>query len=151
MMKLKRIQVLLGVLALIAATPLAVDAKPPAAQLHQMARQVDSPRRFAGVKLTPQQQQQLSQIRRENRAAIERILTPQQRQQLKALMRSGKKRKAAIAQINLTPQQQTQLQQVRKSARSRTQELFTPQQRQKMRQNIRLRRQQVRSHSNTIR
>lgn len=141
-MKLKLMPVLAGAIALtVAAAPLAVKAQPNQ-QNQPVPGQAQNQPQFAGVEITQQQQDQLSQIRNETRAQIEKLLTPQQLQQFKTAMQSSQDRQAAFAAMNLSEEQKTQLQTIVQSAQNRAETVLTPEQRQKIQQNIQQRQQQ---------
>ncbi|MCL6435936.1 MAG: hypothetical protein K6T90_17340 [Leptolyngbyaceae cyanobacterium HOT.MB2.61] len=94
---------------------------------------------MAGVNLSPQQENQLSQIRNQARNQIQSILTPEQRNQFIAALQTGQSFRAAIAVMNLSPDQQTQLRTVFQSACKQMADVLTPQQKQQFMQNVRSR------------
>ena len=122
--KLLLIPTLVG---LIFATPLPAQAEGEQAPLtHRQAR-------LADLNLTPEQQQQIRQIRQNARAQIQQVLTPQQRQQLSQLRNQDpKQRRAAMKQLNLTEAQKAQIRQIRAQTRQQIKAILTPEQRQQL-------------------
>ncbi|WP_421654788.1 Spy/CpxP family protein refolding chaperone [Leptothermofonsia sp. ETS-13] len=94
---------------------------------------------MTGVNLTPQQENQLSQIRNQARSQIQSILTLEQRNQFITALQKGQSFRAAIAAMNLSSSQQTQLRTVFQSARKQMGDVLTPQQKQQFMQNVRSR------------
>lgn len=135
MMRLKLIPLFAGVLALTISAPLTVKAQTN--QPNQPVPQQQPPKQpQGGIELTPQQQEQLTQIRRDTRAQIQKVLTPKQQEQFKTAVQSGENRQAAFAAMKLTKEQQTKLQGILQSARTKTEAILTPEQRQQVQQSI---------------
>jgi Spy/CpxP family protein refolding chaperone len=110
----------------VATTPLSVQAQP------QQANQ-DFPA-LENVDLTPQQKDQLDQIRKDSRAQIVSTLTPEQKSQLEASLQQGGDLKTALSGLNLSPEQDSKLKEVQQSNREKVKALLTPEQKQKIRQ-----------------
>jgi periplasmic protein CpxP/Spy len=110
----------------IATTPLSLQAQPP----NQASQDFPA---LAGIDLTPQQRDQLGQIRQDSRTQIGSILTPEQKNQLQASPPKGNDFKSALSGLNLSPEQKNKLKEVEQSAREKVKALLTPEQKQKIR------------------
>jgi periplasmic protein CpxP/Spy len=110
----------------IATTPLSIQAQP------QNQANQDFPA-LAGIDLTPQQKDQLGQIRKDSRAQIASILTPEQTSQLKASLQQGSDLKKSLSGMNLSPEQESKLKEVQRSTREKVQALLTPEQKRQIR------------------
>ncbi len=133
---------LAGAIALTVAAPLVVTAQSNQPNQPVPGQQTPKRGRFRGIELTPQQQEQFAQLRRDTRAQMQNVLTPEQQQQFKAAMQNGQNRRTAFAAMNLSEQQKTQLQAIMQSAKSRSEAILTPEQRQQIQQKAKQWRQQ---------
>lgn len=134
-MKRKLMPLFVGAIALtLAATPLALQA--------QSNRSIQDSPQFAGVELTQEQQDELTQIREETRAQIEAILTPEQLELFRAAKESGQVRREAFAAMNLSDEQRAEIREIRESAKAQSQEILSPEQQEQIRENVRSLRQQ---------
>ncbi|ACK73141.1 conserved hypothetical protein [Gloeothece citriformis PCC 7424] len=84
--------------------------------------------------LTPEQIEQLREIRESTRTQIENILTQEQKNQLRTAKERGENRLQVWSSLNLTPQQQTQIQNIREDSQQKMEAILTPQQLQQLQQ-----------------
>ncbi|MBW4468742.1 MAG: hypothetical protein KME07_25225 [Pegethrix bostrychoides GSE-TBD4-15B] len=89
---------------------------------------------FEQLDLTPEQQTQLVNLRRDSRSQIQAILQPEQRQQFITAWQQGGGFRDAVAAMNLTDTQQQQIQEVFQSSRTQARALLSESQRQELRQ-----------------
>lgn len=102
------------------------------------------------LNLTPQQQEQIRQIRESARQQMQSVLTAEQRAQLEATRQQGRRPQRP----NLTEQQRQQMQQIRESTKQKIDAVLTPEQRaraEQLRQEHQERRQQRRGNSFLVR
>ncbi len=130
-MKLKITSILAGVLALTAiATPVIVHAQP--ADLPGPIPQ----RMFSGLNLTEAQKAQLKQIGQSTRSQIQAVLTPQQQEQMKQVRAQREKLRETVTSLNLTAEQKTKIREIMQSTRQQMEGVLTPEQRAQLRQQI---------------
>jgi periplasmic protein CpxP/Spy len=138
-MKVRLVALIAGTVGAIALviSPLLVNAQTPE-QLDRFPAVLES------LDLTPDQEEQLAQIRQNTRTQLETLLTPEQREQLKTTMQAGGTFRDALAAMNLSDDQHTQLRSVFRSAHQQARDVFTPEQQQEIRELIQDRREERR-------
>jgi periplasmic protein CpxP/Spy len=145
-----RLSILAGIVALsLAAIPFAVNANTLTSQSQVVAQAVEGkPNRgkFAQeLGLTDTQKADLSEIRKNTRAEILKVLTPEQRTQWEAAKQNRQARRGGFKALNLSEDQKAQIKKIRQDSKADMEAVFTPEQKQKieqMRQNRRSGRQQ---------
>jgi Spy/CpxP family protein refolding chaperone len=109
----------------------------PAAQAQTIP--FDTIEDISGIQLTPQQQEQLTQISRQVQSQVAGILTPQQQTQWQQIKAQRQAMRQAIAQLNLTSSQKSQLQQIFRTTRGQVSTILTPEQKRQLQQTLRSR------------
>ncbi len=145
-MKLKITSILAGILALGAiATPIIAHAEttPDSDGLGPIPQQI-----FSSLNLTAAQKAQLKQIGQSTRSQIQGLLTPQQQQQMQQVRAEGQKLREMVKGLNLTLEQKTKIREIMQASRQQMEGVLTPQQREQLRQQIQSRLQFGRSQSN---
>ncbi|RUT09175.1 hypothetical protein DSM106972_012280 [Dulcicalothrix desertica PCC 7102] len=145
-----KLSVLVGIVALsITAIPFVAKANTLTSQSQIVAQTTDAkPNRgkFAEeLGLTDTQKAELTRIRQETRAAIEKVLTPEQRTQWQAAKQNRQARRGGFKALNLSEDQRAEIKKIKEASKTQMQAVFTDEQKQKiqeMRQNWRTRRQQ---------
>ncbi|AKG23881.1 hypothetical protein [Calothrix sp. 336/3] len=126
-MKLTSLLLTVGAIALSLSgitTPVSAEAAPRKPLQIAQAPQQAAPT----IKLTPQQQTQIKQIRANANTQFQKVLTSQQKNQIKAALQAGKPAQQAFASIKLTPQQQNQIRQIMVAANQKIEAVLTPEQ-----------------------
>jgi periplasmic protein CpxP/Spy len=94
------------------------------------------PRTFPALEqldLNPDQETQLSTIRRNTRTQLEQIVNAEQQEIFKTKMSQGSTLREAIAAMNLSEDQRTQVRTILQSSRQEASAVLTPEQRQTIR------------------
>ncbi len=139
-MKLKITSIFAGLLALTAiATPAIVHAQP--ADLSGPIPQ----QMFSGLNLSEAQKTQLKQIGQSIRSQIQAVLTPQQQEQMKQVRAQREKLRETVTSLNLTTEQKTKIREIMQSARQQMEGVLTPEQQAQLRQQIQSRMQSRRN------
>jgi len=86
------------------------------------------------LNLTPEQQEQMRQIKQSEREQMDNILTAEQKARLEAAKGNRENRRQVWESLNLTGQQQAQIQEVRRVSKEQKDAILTPEQRQQMQQ-----------------
>ncbi len=136
-MKIKLMPMLAGVIALsVVATPLILNAQPNTSD-----QPAQSNRRHHGMweqlNLSPEQQEQIRQIREETRAQKQAILTPEQQEQLNAAGQNGQGRNRQewrSIMASLTDDQKAAMRELKEQEKARIEEILTPEQQQQLEQ-----------------
>ncbi len=94
-----------------------------------------------GVQLTPEQQAQITALRQQTLAEVQKILSPEQLAQVQAALAEGTPLRDIASSINLSDEQRRALASQMQSVRSQASQILTPEQRQQVMQNARSLRQ----------
>jgi periplasmic protein CpxP/Spy len=94
---------------------------------------------FAQLELSPTQESQMTQIRRQTRSQIQQIIRPEQRNQFKAMLEQGEGLRQAIAAMNLSADQRAKLREVFQATRAQVSGTLTPAQKQQIKQGLQTR------------
>ncbi len=135
-MKLNISPLFAGIAAISMLAPATITLAAAVPAIIAQQNQQDNP-----LGLTPAQQAQLQQIRKDTLEQMGRVVTQAQQQRFLTARKQGKDEKAAIAAMELTANQQQQISQILQAARQRSLRVFTPEQIEKIRE-IQSKRQQ---------
>ncbi len=142
-MKLKITSIFAGLMALTAiATPMIVHAQSP-----DLSGPIPQ-QMFSGLNLTEAQKAQLKQIGQSTRSQIQAVLTPQQQEQMKQVRAEGQKMREMVKDLNLTADQKTKIRDIMQASRQQMEAVLTPEQRAQLRQQIQSR---IQSRRNQLR
>lgn len=135
-MKFKLIAVLVGgaVAGALAFLPFSVKAEAPNGLAQVPPIGEEHP--FEELNLSPEQEEQLAQIRQETRAQIEDVLSAEQRQQFRTTFEEGRTFREAVAAMNLSEEQKAELRSIFQAARQKAATILTPEQRQHLRERM---------------
>jgi periplasmic protein CpxP/Spy len=84
--------------------------------------------------LTPDQETQMAEVRRDTLAQLETIVSAEQRETFKSKMTEGATLREAIASMNLSEDQRTQVRATFQAARQEAQTILTPAQQEEVRE-----------------
>ena len=132
-MKLKNLSLIGAAIALsLTATSLAVKAEANSSSPIVVAQSREKGGPLQRLGLTDEQKAKITEIRRNTRAEMEKILTEQQREQLKTAMENRQGRRGAFAALNLTDDQKNQMRQVMQSQKTQIEGVLTAEQKEQL-------------------